>query len=319
VRSWFTTTRAGRLACYAVLGISLVVITLVNRSMLAALALVFVVVVPCEKLWPRHRQRIRRPGLATDLAWALSQPLLRVVAAVVAIAFALVSLVWIPGLLLHPLVARLPEVWRLGLGALLFDLLGYWGHRLDHEVPFLWRFHSVHHSSERLDWVSGFRAHPFDVVAIAPPAGFLLAAGFGGRVTGVLAVIQIVVGLFLHANVRWQFRPLARVVATPEFHHWHHSSEPDAINRNYAGLLPVWDILFGTWFQPEAGRRPQVYGTATPVPVRFVPQLVAPFEGMRDPRLVLRHPVAELRSSRPALARGAAQVRHALRRPNSRR
>ena len=72
----------------------------------------------------------------------------------------------------------------------------------------------------------------------------------------MLAVVQIVTGLFLHANVRWRWRPLHRVVITPEFHHWHHADEAVADNSNYSVFLPVWDILFGTYLMP-ADRRPR--------------------------------------------------------------
>ena len=84
----------------------------------------------------------------------------------------------------------------------LLDAWTYWWHRLNHMIPFLWRFHAVHHSPEHMDWVSGFRVHPFDSVLIAPPAFFLIGAGVDGQITGVLAVLQVVLGLFFHANVR---------------------------------------------------------------------------------------------------------------------
>jgi sterol desaturase/sphingolipid hydroxylase (fatty acid hydroxylase superfamily) len=149
---------------------------------------------------------------------------------------------------------------------------------------------------------------------LAPPIVVLVAAGFGAKLTGVLAVIQIVTGLFLHANVRWRWRPLQRIVATPEFHHWHHSSEADALNTNYSAFLPIWDLLFGTFFIPGGGRRPEVYGTATPVPDGFVAQLWHPFRGLRNPAGALRHPIAELRRTLAALRRGAIQIRDASRR-----
>jgi sterol desaturase/sphingolipid hydroxylase (fatty acid hydroxylase superfamily) len=281
---------------------------------LAPVALLAVVVVPCEKLFPRHRQPFLRPGLGTDLAWGIAQPALKLVGTAAGIVIALASLAWLPGLLLRPLVTRLPLEVRAVLAVVLFDALAYWGHRWSHQVGFLLRFHSVHHSSERMDWISGVRSHPLDGTVLAPPVVVLLAAGFGVRITGVLAVIQVVTGLFLHANVRWRWRPLQRIVATPEFHHWHHSSEADALDSNYSAFLPIWDLLFGTFFMPAGGRRPQVYGTATPVPEGFFAQLLCPFRGLRNPALALRHPIAELRRLRSALRRGAGQIRAASRR-----
>jgi sterol desaturase/sphingolipid hydroxylase (fatty acid hydroxylase superfamily) len=281
---------------------------------LATVALLLVVVVPFEKLFPRHRQPFLRPGLGTDLAWGLAQPALKVAGTAAGIVIALASLAWLPGLLLRPLVTRMPFEVRAVIAVVLFDALAYWGHRWSHQVEFLWRFHCVHHSSERMDWISGVRSHPFDGTVLAPPIVLLLAAGFGAKLTGGLALIQIITGLFLHANVRWRWRPLQRVVATPEFHHWHHSSEADALNTNFSAFLPIWDLLFGTFFMPGGGRRPEVYGTITPVPAGFFAQLLCPFRGLRNPVLALRHPIAELRRTRAALWRGAGQIRAASRR-----
>ncbi len=238
----------------------------------------FVLVVPFEKLFPRHRQRLRRPGLATDIAYGLTQPLLVPVGIAVALIVGVLSLAWLPGLAVRPLVEALPPGARTVLGVVLFDLVAYWAHRASHEVPLLWRFHAVHHSTVHLDWVSGLRNHPLDGALLAPPFVFLIAAGFGAELTGVLAVVQIVTGLFLHANVRWRWRPLHRLVITPEFHHWHHANEADAHNTNYSIFLPVWDLLFGTYFMP-AGRRPSVYGVTPPLPGGLVAQLLYPLRG----------------------------------------
>ena len=133
---------------------------------------------------------------------------------------------------------RLPFWAQAGLGFLLLDLTIYWIHRMSHEVPFFWRFHAVHHSSIHLDWISGVRNHPFDGVFGAPAFAFLIGAGVSLEITGALAVIQLVTGLWAHLNVRWRLRPLHRVVLTPDFHHWHHANERDAHNTNYCRTAP---------------------------------------------------------------------------------
>jgi len=301
--------RAGQIAVTC----ALATVVVVNHSALVGVVALFVLVVPFEKLFPRHPQSLRRPGLGTDLAYGIGQPVLRVVTLVAGLPIAILSLAWLPGLLLRPVVGALPLGARAVFGVVLFDFIAYWGHRWSHEVPFLWRFHAVHHSSERMDWLSGVRVHPFDGAVIAPALVGLLAAGFSPRTTGAIAIVQVVSGLFLHANVRWRLRPLQRVVATPEFHHWHHSSEADALNTNFAAFLPVWDVVFGTAFLP-ADRRPAVYGTTTPVPAGLVPQLVEPMHGLTNPLVAMRHPVTASRQLRAALRRGAAQVVAATRR-----
>jgi len=278
-----------------------------NPSPLAGVVLLFVVVTPFEKLFPRHPQRLRRPGLGTDLVYALAGRGLSVLGLVVGAAIGVLSLVWVPALLLRPLVALLPH-WLTAVAAfLLFDALVYWAHRWSHEVPFLWRFHVIHHSSKQMDWLSGVRAHPLDGFVVAPAFVFLLAAGFNAKLGGVLVIVQIAVGLFLHANVRWRWRPLHRVVITPEFHHWHHADELGAHNTNYSTFLPVWDLLFGTYFMP-AGRRPQVYGAAEPVPDGLTAQLMHPLRGLPTPWSVVRTPRASARRLRANLRRGWGQI-----------
>jgi len=297
-----------------VIAAAVVGLVALDRPAVFAVVALFAIVVPFEKLFPRHRQRLRRPGLGTDLVYGVAQPLLRVVALVVGVPIALLSLGWLPGLLLRPLISSLPFTARAVVGVVLFDFVAYWGHRWSHQVPFLWRFHVIHHSSERMDWLSGVRAHPLDGTVLAPAAAALLAAGFTPRFTGLLAVIQIVSGLFLHANVRWRLRPAQRLVATPEFHHWHHSSEDVARNVNFAALLPVWDLAFGTAYLP-ADRRPARYGTDAAVASGFVGQLVQPLRGLRNPLRAVRHPRAAFGDLVGALGRGLRQVANASRRP----
>jgi sterol desaturase/sphingolipid hydroxylase (fatty acid hydroxylase superfamily) len=141
-----------------------------------------------------------------------------------------------------------------------------------------------------MDWVSGFWNHPFDGAIVAPPLIFLIAASFSPQFSGTLAIIQIVTGLFLHANVRWRWRPLHRLVITPEFHHWHHANERDAINSNYSVFLPLWDIIFGTYYMPK-DKRPRRYGISEPMPDGIVAQLKHPLRGMGNPLRVVAHPI----------------------------
>ncbi len=284
---------------------------------LLTVAFLFVIVVPFEKIFPRHRQPLRRPHVGTDIAYALTSTPLAALGIIVGLVISIASMAWIPGLLLRPLVALLPPLPRMLLGVLLFDLAIYWVHRFGHEIPFMWRFHRIHHSTEHLDWVSGFRGHPLDGVLLAPAFVLLLVAGFSSEFSGALLVLQIVTGLFLHANVRWRWRPLHRLVITPEFHHWHHSNEVDARSTNYSVFLPVWDIIFGTYFMPS-DRRPAVYGIDGPVSRGILGQLWDPFRGLRNPIRLLRHPIGTARELLRMVRRGLAQMSVSARRPRSR-
>jgi sterol desaturase/sphingolipid hydroxylase (fatty acid hydroxylase superfamily) len=255
----------------------------------------FIVVVPFERLFPRQKhQRFKRPHLDLDIGYAMAAPVLNIIALTVGIFVGIVSLAWIPGLLIAPYVAMIPSQYKLIVGILLFDMTTYWAHRFYHEIPILWKFHSIHHSTEHMDWVSGFRAHPFDGTLIVPAIFFLIAAGFPNEQVGFLAIFQIVFGLFLHANVRFRFKIFHRFIMTPEFHHWHHSNEDDAIWSNYSTFLPLWDMLFGTYFMPKGGRRPQIYGVDEIVPMTMAEQLRYPFEGKKNPLRFLRHPLRSI-------------------------
>ena len=254
--------------------------TWLGNSALYAIAFLFVVSWPLERLWRRHPVPVRRLALRTDLAYGAAQPALQFVGVVVILVLGALSLAWLPGLLVRPLVTGLPPLAQMIGGFLVFDLLIYWGHRWSHTVPLFWRFHAVHHSTRHLDWVSGFRAHPFDGVFIAPAVAFFIGVGVDNKVTGGLAVLQFLVGLGAHLNVRFKLRPLWPVVMTPEFHHWHHELSSEANHSNYSTFLPVWDIAFGTYRMPR-DQRPQRYGIQGPMPDGIAQQLMFPLRGLR--------------------------------------
>lgn len=272
----------------------------IEGGIFGAVIALFVIIVPFEKLYPRQKgQRVRRPMLTTDISFALMGPISNVAAIIAIVLIGGVSLFWLPGLALRPLVSQIPGPLIPFVAFVAFDFLGYWAHRWAHEVPFLWRFHAVHHSPEHMDWISGFRVHPFDGIRIAPAAFFLLGAGVDGEVTGLLAILQIVLGIFFHANVRVRWRWLDKILANPEFHHWHHANEADSIGHNYAPALPQWDLMFGTYFMPKrtSDRRPTHYGIDECMPRNMVGLLTHPLSGARKHVRLLWHPIRAVRTA----------------------
>ena len=267
-----------------------------NQDGLGAIIVLFVLVVPFERFFPRHdHQHFRRPNLNLDLGYALASPFLQAIGLVAAVVVGVMSFTWIPGLILRPYVQSIPDPYLLLVGVAMFDVASYWTHRWYHEVPQLWKFHAIHHSPEHMDWASGFRAHPFDGTLIAPAFFFLIAAGFSPEFSGLVAVVQIVLGLFLHANVRIWLKPLSKIIMTPEFHHWHHANEPEAIWCNYSTFLPLWDLVFGTYYMPK-DKRPTVYGVDEYVPMTMAQQLRYPQVGMGNPLRWLRHPFRSIKT-----------------------
>lgn len=112
---------------------------------------------------------------------------------------------------------------------LLSDFCVYWGHRLQHRWSFLWRFHSVHHSAEHLDWLAAHREHPLDTVytltLINLPA-FVL--GFPLESLAGFIAFRGVWAIYIHSNVRLPLGPLRSILGAPELHHWHHARDRDA-------------------------------------------------------------------------------------------
>jgi sterol desaturase/sphingolipid hydroxylase (fatty acid hydroxylase superfamily) len=180
-------------------------------------------------------------------------------------------------------VGRQP-LWLQVIGAVaLADLIFYWTHRVFHTTR-LWPFHAVHHSPEHLDWLSSMRFHPVnDIVSRVCQAVPLVLLGFAPAAVLCAVPVVIVFIIVTHADVPWTWGPLRHVFVSPVYHHWHHSSEPEAIDKNFAGVLVLWDWLFGTRYMP-AGRLPTEYGVAGGgTPNGFLALLVYPFRVLLRP------------------------------------
>ncbi len=175
-------------------------------------------------------------------------------------------------------VQGLPFVAALFLIILVADLVQYWTHRAYHEVPLLWRLHAVHHSTKSMDWLAGSRQHMLELIltrtlVLAP----IYVLGFSKEVIDAYIIVVGLQAVFNHANVSVRLGPLRYLIVTPNFHHWHHSQDDEAIDRNYAAHFAFLDHLFGTAVQSER-RWPQRYGVVGDyVPNGFWKQLLFPF------------------------------------------
>nr|WP_234480956.1 sterol desaturase family protein [Paraburkholderia aspalathi] len=167
---------------------------------------------------------------------------------------------------------------QLLLCMLVADLMEYATHRAYHEVPFLWRFHAVHHSVRTMDWLAGSRQHILELVCTRVCVlGPLFVLGFDQTVINTYIIIVGFQAVFNHANVHLPWGPLKYVLVTPDFHHWHHSSEDEAIDRNYAAHFAFIDYLFGTAVK-SSKQFPQEYGVVGDyVPDGFIRQQRFPF------------------------------------------
>ena len=131
------------------------------------------------------------------------------------------------------------------------DFIIYWQHQVFHYVPFLWRFHMMHHSDVDLDVSSGVRFHPVEIViSMGIKAASVLALGVSPTAVVIFEIILNTSSLFNRSNVRIPVeidRLLRWFVVTPDMHRIHHSSDVRETNSNYGFNVPWWDRLFGTY------------------------------------------------------------------------
>jgi len=238
----------------------------------------FIIITPLERCFPLHpEQKIFRKQFWNDvLLHHVMNNILVTYGSIVffAVTFGLLSYMlnapFHDALQSQPLPARIIEA------VIIADICGYFAHRLVHTVPCLWRFHSVHHSIQEMDWVAGIRNHPIDVlVERAVQAVPVVLLGFNFTDTAIVFTVIGLIGIFAHSNIKWTFGPLYYFYVTPMYHHVHHSGEKRHYDKNFAGIVPFIDMIFGTFEKPEW---PAKYGVEEPVPSIWPLQMVYPFK-----------------------------------------
>jgi sterol desaturase/sphingolipid hydroxylase (fatty acid hydroxylase superfamily) len=238
--------------------------------------LIFIVI---EKMFPLYKnQPVFRPGWQTDFAHFIVNHFM-VGLILLIVNFAIHRIFgWAVYAPLHLFVKTLPFLVELFFILLVADFVQYWTHRAYHEVPFLWRFHSVHHSAKYMDWMAGSRQHICELVFTRVAVlGALYVVGFSKEVMDVYIIIVGFQAVFNHANVSLPWGPLKYVLVTPDFHHWHHSSDKEALDKNYSAHFAFIDYLFGTAVNSDK-RFPEKYGVLGDyMPEGFLKQQAFPF------------------------------------------
>jgi sterol desaturase/sphingolipid hydroxylase (fatty acid hydroxylase superfamily) len=244
---------------------------------LLMLALLFV---PMERIFARLKdQRVLRRGWQTDLAHFGVSHLIVQISVFLTLAPAQVFFKWSINHDLQAAISTQP-LWLQFIEILFVaDFSEYWLHRFEHRIPFLWRFHAIHHSAEHMDWLAGSRLHIVDIVLVRSMT-FAPLYVLGFAQTPVFAYLTFVSfhAVFIHANVRFNFGWVEHLLVTPRFHHWHHAAEEQAIDKNFAVHLPLLDRVFGSILLPADGSWPAVYGIAgNPIPESYAVHTVYPF------------------------------------------
>jgi sterol desaturase/sphingolipid hydroxylase (fatty acid hydroxylase superfamily) len=234
-----------------------------------------------EWVFPRVRpeQGPLSPGWRLDLAYFGVNHLLIGVFLVVSTHFAHDYFAWAISPSLQAHVVALPAIVRFVLVILAADAVEYISHRAYHEVPWLWRIHAVHHSPEHMDWLSGSRLHFLEPLAtralVLVP---IVLLGFPQDTIFAYLIFISVQSVLIHSNIKMDVGWLRYVIVTPQFHHWHHASDAEAIDKNYGAHTPLFDMLGKTWHLPK-DRWPVNYGTVKPIPGGMFGQFMHPFVG----------------------------------------
>lgn len=150
------------------------------------------------------------------------------------------------------------------LAILLYDFLYYWFHRVSHERQFFWGSHVVHHQSEDYNLSTALRQTStsfFTTWVFYIPCFFL---GMPISMYISIATAHLIYQFWVHTQHIATLGFLERFMVTPSNHRVHHAQNPDYIDKNYGGLLIIWDRLFGT-FQKEHREQPAIYGIRVPL------------------------------------------------------
>jgi sterol desaturase/sphingolipid hydroxylase (fatty acid hydroxylase superfamily) len=263
-------------------------------GLLVGLVALFVLFGLVERFWPGVRgQRRWRRGVKTDLGWFFFDPIISKPLAFVGVVLLVVAFAAAAGVPLNKesirqfmnrdTVISAQPVWLQAVEMLvLLDVISYWSHRAFHRLGLLWRYHAVHHSSTQVDWLSSVRVHPLNEMgqrlAQALP---LILLGYSPTMLAAYVPLLTLYAIGLHANVPWSFGPLRYVISSPVCHRWHHTTEQEGLDRNFAGMFPWVDALFGTLYMPR-DRQPALFGIlGDQVPDGMWGQLIYPFRRKR--------------------------------------
>ncbi len=221
------------------------------------IGLAFLVVILGETAWDFYiKKRTDIKESAANFAIATGNHLLE---------RTLYGLVFVLGLFITQSFAftTIQETWWSWIMALLAaDLTYYWMHRCEHRVRILWAYHSVHHSSPefnlttglRLAWIEGAIEWLFFVP--------MVLVGFSAIQTIIALSIVVLYQTWIHTEKIGKLAWADRFFNTPSAHRVHHGSNKQYHDKNYGGILMVWDRLFGT-YKSEDGK--VVYGITTPI------------------------------------------------------
>ncbi|HCY77598.1 MAG TPA: sterol desaturase family protein [Ignavibacteriales bacterium] len=243
----------------------------ISTSLIIIAAFIFVLL---ERIFPYTKgQEILREGFFDDFAmYTIAQNyVLSILIFGVIINFIDNS----TGLSRFGLFANVPVWAQLIFFVVTHDLYIYWMHRWMHKNKWLWRIHEAHHSPKKVDWLSGSRSHPLEIllnqtIEFAP----IVLLGSPVEVIAYKGLISAVWGMYIHSNLDINSGWLQKIINGPEMHRWHHSTGKGR-NRNFATKFAFWDWMFGTAYLPDT--KVDEYGLKTFFPRHYFSQTLFAF------------------------------------------
>jgi sterol desaturase/sphingolipid hydroxylase (fatty acid hydroxylase superfamily) len=217
---------------------------------LGIFAFILVSLMLLEQLAP-----LRRPGGDRYLRWRSNFSLLLADALLVRLCFPLAA----TGIALYAerhsiglfYLFNIPALPAWILGLLILDCVIYWQHRLLHRIPLLWRLHKIHHTDLDLDFSTGVRFHPLEILlSMLLKTGVILALGIPATAVLVFEILLNSFSLYTHSNIALPAgleRMLRRLFVTPDMHRIHHSLDRAETDSNFSFNLSLWDRLFGSY------------------------------------------------------------------------
>ncbi|MFO1116793.1 MAG: sterol desaturase family protein [Beijerinckiaceae bacterium] len=233
--------------------------------------------VPLERFWPKNpKQGTFRPQWTLDMIYFLSTHLPIQVLSFLVLLPATMATKYLAIPSVAGAIAELPWLVQFFLAVLVADVAEWTVHMALHKVPFLWRFHSIHHSSPALDWIAGSRSHFVDDTLVRGSILVPMMLAFSQEIILAYLIFVTLHATWTHCNFGPSVKWLEPFLVMPRYHHWHHSSQKEAIDKNFAIHFPWIDRLFGTYYYPDTW--PEKYGlSGEEIPKGFIRQTIEPF------------------------------------------
>jgi sterol desaturase/sphingolipid hydroxylase (fatty acid hydroxylase superfamily) len=248
-----------------------------------------------EQIWPAQRRPVLARGHLLDFCYAVFYALLVVPLIVLLGAGFSDLLARLAPWLVLPRVPGVPSWCFIALAVLGIDAVDWLTHLGNHRITALWRLHAVHHSQEELSILTTYRAHPLVHLSFLLSAIPVLAVEDNTATPAVVLTVYACLGALPHANVRWTYGPVGRILISPAYHRIHHSAT-GRLDINLGTVFAIWDAASRrAVFPARTAAGPTVIETGLagrPVPVEqasprlrlgrtMLIQLAEPFTSMR--------------------------------------